>query len=116
MGNRFSLIAATSLLCGLLSLPAFAQDAAPGVPEEVEVADIGTLINAIRHNRTQLVSVTKDFSTEEAAAFWPVFEKFDNERNAVGDRFVALLEEYASNYQSITDERAVGIVTKMLKI
>lgn len=36
-----------------------------------------------------------------AAKFWPVYNKYETERSAIGDRRVKLLEKYAGAYQKL---------------
>ncbi len=93
--------------------------AQPVVAQEAETADsasLETLIESIRHNRTQLVAVNIQFTAEEAAEFWPVYEKYATDRNAVADRMVALVQDYAANYKTMTDELASSMVDTMLEI
>ena len=104
------------LLVGLALLVGTTHAATAQELEVVEEASLETLIESIRHNRTKLVAVNIDFTAEEAAAFWPVYEKYAKDRNGIGDRMVALIEDYASNYTTMTDDLAKGLVDRMLEI
>ena len=57
-----------------------------------------------------VVMENMEFTEEEAAAFWPVYEKHQEELFQVNQRGAKLILAYASVYQTLTDDQAVKLV------
>lgn len=57
-----------------------------------------------------VVMENMEFTEEEAAAFWPVYEKHQEELFQTNQRGAKLILAYASVYQTLTDEQAVKLV------
>jgi len=70
----------------------------------------------IEKDRVTLMGAAMGFNSEQAAAFWPIYEEYQVEFKQLGDREVAVILDYASNYQSMTDEKARELATEALSI
>lgn len=57
-----------------------------------------------------------ELTEEEGKAFWPVYEKYQEELFQVGQRGAKLLLTYAEAYQTLTDDQAVKIVNEYYDI
>ena len=57
-----------------------------------------------------VVMENMEFTEEEAAAFWPVYEKYQEELFLVNQRGAKVILAYASVYQTLTDEQALKII------
>jgi len=55
------------------------------------------------------------FTAEEAKRFWPVYESYMAEREKFLDARVALITEYADNFDKMTDERAQQLLNRRLE-
>lgn len=51
----------------------------------------------------------------QSASFWKIYDEFEVERKGLGAAKVAIINEYASNYASLTDESADKIAKEGLK-
>lgn len=51
----------------------------------------------------------------QAAAFWSVYDAFELERKALGKAKLAVIEDFAANYENLTDETADKIAKAGLK-
>lgn len=103
-------------LIGVVALLALAAPPLPAAepaaaPDE---ADFSTLANAIRANRRALVAVNLELNSEQAAQFWPLYDRYQTEIAAIGDRVVKLLDDYTANYQDLSDEKALQLMTDYL--
>ena len=63
-----------------------------------------------------VVMENMDFTAEEAKAFWPVYEKYQEDLFQVSQRGATLILAYASVYQSLTDEQATKIIDEYYNI
>ena len=63
-----------------------------------------------------IIMENMEFSPEEAKAFWPVFDKYQEELFQVNQRGATLILAYASAYQTLTDEVATQIADEFYDI
>ena len=74
------------------------------------MAQIDSYIEMLRTDvktaRQQIADAALDLSDEKATPFWPVYRKYLLELDTWGDKRVALIKDYAANYESMTDEKA----------
>ena len=63
-----------------------------------------------------VVMENMDFTAEEAKAFWPVYEKYQEDLFQVSQRGATLILAYASVYQSLTDDQATKIIDEYYDI
>ncbi len=95
----------TGIAALLLALPTtgFGQQAGD------EVAEGRAMVQA---GREELVRSELRLTDKEAAAFWPIYEVYQAESAAIGDRYVAMLTEYVDRYDrgDLSDEYAIGLL------
>ena len=72
------------------------------------------LLETIRANRKALVAVNLDLSPEEATKFWPLYDRYQKEIDAIGDRVVALISDYANSFGDLSDEKALKLMEDYL--
>ena len=70
----------------------------------------------IQAERQTLVSAGMQLTDEQAGKFWPVYSAYRAEIKPLGDRQIALIQGYADNYGSVTDEYATAMLTEFLDI
>jgi len=81
---------------------------------EAAKADMDAVRDAIRANKKALVSANVTLTDEEAARFWPVYDRYQKELAAVNDRFVKVLTDYADSIESLSNEKAVKLAKDYL--
>ena len=57
------------------------------------------LLNAIRANRKALVAVNLKLTDDEAAKFWPVYDRYQKDLNAIGDRLLGVIQDYGARLE-----------------
>jgi len=55
-------------------------------------------------------------SEAETDAFWPVYRQYTKELGKVGDKKVAVIKDYAANFESIDNKKAKELTTKALQV
>jgi len=103
-------VLAAALLIGLMTPSLRAAPVGGATPE----ANLPVLLDAIRANRKALVAVNLNLSPEEATRFWPVYDRYQQEMNAVGDRMAALVQDYIANYRDLSNDKALQLMTDYL--
>jgi len=71
---------------------------------------IEILRSDFRTNKTAVLTDALDLNEAESAAFWPIYREYEAEYSKNGDKRLALIQEYAANYDTMTDETAKGLV------
>jgi len=111
------LILAAILACMLSSAvvqAAGAADTKAAVAADAPQAEPAVLLDAIRANRKALVAVNLALSPEEAAKFWPLYERYQNEVNAIGDRVLAIITDYSASFRDLPNDKALELMEKYL--
>jgi hypothetical protein len=101
------LFLAASLACLLSSAAVHAADTGAGAAPQAEP---GILLDTIRENRKALISVNLALSPEEAEKFWPLYERYQKEMSAIGDRVVAIVDEYAATFRDLPNDKALQLM------
>jgi hypothetical protein len=100
----------------MLFLSAAAGRAADPDAGDASKASIDSLLSAIRANRKAVVAVNVKLTDDEAAKFWPIYDSYQKEMNALGDRMVALLGDYGKSFHDMSDDKAMKILDEYLNI
>lgn len=56
------------------------------------------------------------FTSDESANFWPAWNEYRAAMSANGDRTLALIKDFAANYESMTDQKADELLTDHFSI
>ena len=107
-----ALVIGTSLL--LIHSVAFAQKSeTPASGPTVSEQDIELLRSDIRSAKKQIIAENMKLTNAQAEKFWPVYDAYAQETSKLGDARYALIKEYASHYEDMTDAQAESLVKKM---
>ena len=99
---------ALALMAALaLSVPLLAQSQMPATQAESREANLTAYVELLRSDlRTQKVAIITEmmqFSEAEDAKFWPIYREYELELSKINDDRIALIQEYAKNYEQLTD-------------
>ena len=108
-------LASIAVVC-LVSLSALAWRPAPQArpasttaPVSIDAA-LKALRSDLQASRADLIAKNVALSSEQAAKFWPVFEKYQKEQNAIMDAQMKGIAEYAEKYQTLSDGDALSLI------
>jgi vacuolar-type H+-ATPase subunit D/Vma8 len=68
----------------------------------------------VRQQKAEMVGEVMQFSAADAAKFWPIYSEYDAQLSKLNDLRVANIQEYASTYDQMTDEKADELIQKAL--
>jgi hypothetical protein len=92
----------------------------PGANRETKELNLRAYAELLRSDvRTQKVAIITQvvgFTEAEDTAFWPIYRDYDAEMTKLGDERVALIEEYAGNFENLTDAVADSLAHKALDL
>ena len=109
--SKLRLLFAAAVILGL-SVTAL-RAAQPPTGQAAE-ANLDVLLDAIRANRKALVAVNLKLTDDEAAKFWPIYDRYQKEINALGDRLVGVIQDYTTNFSDLSNEKAMKLVDDYL--
>jgi uncharacterized protein (DUF39 family) len=107
--SLFRTLAALALVCGVAAIPVPVR--ASSIESEIEL-----LRSDIKAEKVDLVKQVVKVEGARADAFWPVYRKYQLELDAIGDKRLALIKDYAANYTSMTDAKATDLVKQALDL
>jgi hypothetical protein len=86
------------------------QEAAKPATTESQDTNIRAYVELLRADiktkKTAILTELMQLSDEQAEKFWPIYRDYDYELQTLNDRKLAGIQEYAKNYQSMTDQKA----------
>ena len=110
---RTALLKAGTALTLALSLSprvVLAQGTSVAPPDATREANLRAYVELLRSDlRSQKVAIITElmtFSEDEDAKFWPVYREYETELAKVNDDRLALIKDYAAQYEKLTDEVA----------
>ena len=96
---------AFGLTCNAAAVPA---ETAPPATTATET-NLRILLDTVRTNRRALLAVNLGLDDEESAKFWPVYERYAKEVEAIGDRVLAMVQEYEKQFGNLSNEKALQL-------
>ena len=79
-----------------------------------EVLELGRA--DIRSGKMGMVAAAVQLWPAQEEVFWPLYREYANEQEKLLDQRIAMLQEFASSYESMTDERARSIAEQSFAI
>jgi hypothetical protein len=70
----------------------------------------------IRTDKKLFIAENMQLTQSEAEAFWPVYEAYQAEIGKISDRDVKLIEEFAANFKTMSDDVAKNLLEESLAI
>ncbi len=95
---------------------ASAQNQPPATPQEQPADNMELVKQKVRTDKKLFIAENMELTEAQAEAFWPVYEKYQAELEKSFDRMAKLIEKYADNYETLTDEMAKKIVNEWFEI
>lgn len=95
------------LLFALVTTAAYAQD---DVDSFVEL-----LRSDVKTNKKAIITAAMDFTDAQASVFWPIYRNYEFDLDKLGDARVAMIKDYAENYQNMTDAKAKELMERAFK-
>ena len=78
--------------------------------------DIALLRKDIRSDKKQIIAANMQLTDAEAPKFWPVYDQYTVELAKINDAKVAAIKDYAANYSTLTDDKALALTRQIIGI
>ena|SRR5215472_7554686 len=92
------------------------------VKEQSESQELNTdayiqLLRAdLKSQKQQIVKETMQLDEKQAALFWPVYTEYDTALTKIGDERLAIIQEYAANFMTMTNEKADQLAKQVMAL
>ena len=106
---KMKLVCAMALLA---TAPAWSADPPKAQPSNDEV--VAQFRNDLMAKRADIMAKGLTLTADQAAKFWPLFEQFEKEQDAVVKGQIESIEQFASHYQDLSDKEALTYVNALL--
>jgi Spy/CpxP family protein refolding chaperone len=107
---KVKLVFAAALLA---TAPVWSADPAK-TPAPTHEDTVAQFRNDLMAKRADIMAKGLTMTADQAAKFWPLFEQFEKEQDAVVKGQIEATEQFASNYQDLSDKDALTYVTALL--
>jgi len=71
---------------------------------------------AIQANKKLVVAANMNLNVNEKEGFWAVYEDYQKDLEKILERTVALIEEFAVNFETLSEKKATELLNTHLKI
>src|SRR5215831_11217916 len=111
-------ISAIAVLVCAAAIPAFVVHAQQPRTVTVSSTNVDEVLQAVRsdlqNSRADVIAKNVTLSSEQDATFWPLFETYQREQNAIMDEQLRGIQRYIESFDSLDDPSALGLIDSHL--
>ena len=107
-----ALLSVTALMVVIAAFPI------PALTQDKSADNMQILREKLKADKKLVVAANMDLTESEAKGFWPVYEQYQKDLDAINQRIGKLIESYAADYRAntLTDEKAKVLIDDMVAI
>jgi len=108
MRDILALFIATAVLAGS-ALVRGEQSQSAAAPQSVD--DVVKAVRSdLQSKRADVIAKNVTLTAEQAVAFWPLFNQYQQEQNAIMDEQMKAMQRYVDFYQTLDDAEAMALL------
>jgi hypothetical protein len=104
-------LAPLALALIVTALPLASPAQAQGV-----AADEQVVLKQVLNDKRAVFANNLGLEDSESRAFWPIYDEYEAKSKKLNDRFLALLNDYANKYDTLTDADAAAMLKEKMAI
>ena len=105
-------IASLAVAIAVAAFPAVTHaQATPGVKADEQV-----ILKQVMTDKRAVFAQNLQLTESESRAFWPVYDEYEGKAKKLNDEFLALVDDYATKYGSISDADATAMLKTKMQI
>lgn len=81
-----------------------------------DVEEIDFIQSIMGAEKKEVMSQFVDLQGPAADAFWKLYDEYEVKRKSLGKERIALIRQYADEYDGITDEQTDALMSKAIKL
>jgi len=99
------------LVAGLIAIGAM-----PALAQDKPADNMQIVLEKARADKKLFVAANMELNEAEAKAFWPVYEKYQDELFLLRLRTTKLIDDYAKSFNDMTDQEAKDLLNEFMII
>ena len=103
-------LAAVPAVAGAQAQPAAAKPAAAPTVDDV----LKSLRGDLQASRADIVAKNVSLTSDQASKFWPLFNTYQKEQNAIMDEQLKGIQKYVDSFQTLSDADALALINAHL--
>ncbi len=72
--------------------------------------------SVLKTEKKAVIAETMAFTDDEAKVFWPLYNEFNGKVYIIQSKRVAIIKDFAENYENMTDEKADELWLSSMKV
>ncbi|MCC7154625.1 MAG: hypothetical protein IT161_08625 [Bryobacterales bacterium] len=84
--------------------------------QQVPQAYIDALRSDLRADKEKIITAAMQMDEPASKQFWPIYREYQTESSKLTDERIQLIKDYASQWQSLTNEQADALAKRALKL
>jgi hypothetical protein len=117
MKIRFAIVTAAAFL---ISFGIAAQEKQLKEPTESKDLNLQSYVQLLRADlkasKRTLIKESMQLDNKQSEAFWPLYNQYDVEQTKLGDQKLALVQQYARDFLSMTDDKADQLAQQVMQL
>jgi hypothetical protein len=115
---RKNLLSISMAVIVILATSALGQNPSPPPSNDSAQVDqnIELLRKDIRSQKKQIIAANLQLTDAEAQKFWPLYDQYTAELVKINDAKYGAIKEYAVNFDTLTDEKALSLMRQILEV
>ncbi len=109
-------MAAIVILTGLTVVQSSAQTPSNTSAQSSVDQDINLMRKDLRSQKKQIIAANLQLTDAEAVKFWPLYDQYTAELVKINDAKYAAIKDYATNYDTLTDDKALSLTRQILGV
>jgi hypothetical protein len=81
--------------------------------ESYQESYLELLRSDLRAQKVAIVTLNMELTDAQGQVFWPIYRKYDAELTTLNDERVAVIKDYAANYDKMTDSKADALTKQV---
>jgi hypothetical protein len=100
-----------------LVVASFSVGPAAQAPASANLDDYMALVRSdIQTRKSHIIRATLALDEAQAAAFWPVYQRYEVELSAILEERYAGIKDYAANFDTLTDAKAADLTDRAIAL
>jgi len=103
-------IASLAVALAVAAFPAVTH-AQAGVKTDEQI-----ILKQVMTDKRAVYAQNLQLTDDESRAFWPIYDEYEGKAKKLNDEFLALVDDYAAKFGSMTDADATAMLNKKMQI
>ena len=86
------------------------------VAQDMAANNMESIHEKLKADKKSIIATYMELTASEAEKFWPVYEEYQQDLHKIDQRLLQLLQSYAADYRSLTDDKAQKLLDEWIAL